>query len=144
MNSKKGVEFTARSDSLSYFDKESSQESCAQLLAWFSTSCCQHQFWRLPCWQKKFVAQKLREQKCLSLCLVVITNHQAHFVITFCEKRKVVCENCMGEPHAKVLFVSFFLQSKFVVNTFRHTPFDLEHSINVMKHKLYKWGGGGD
>ena len=92
--------------------------------------------------KKKFVAQKLREQKCFPLCLVVITDHKAHFVITFCEKRKVVCENCMGEPHAKVLFMSFFSQSKFIVNTFRNMPFDLEHSINVMKHKLYIWGGG--
>ena len=120
----------ASSDSLSHFDKESSQESCAQLLAWFSTSCCQHQFWRLPCLQKKFDAQKLREQKCLPLCLVVIRR----FLSNILWEEKSCLWKLHGGATRKSTFCEFFFsQSKFFANTFRNMPFDLEHSINVMR-----------
>ena len=108
-------------------------------MASFSTSCCQHQFWRLPCLQKKFDAQKLREQKCLPLCLVVIRR----FLSNILWEEKSYLWKLHGGATCKSTFCEFFFsQSKFFANTFRNMPFDLEHSKNVTKHKLHRRAGG--
>ena len=73
-------------------------------MASFSTSCCQHQFWRLPCLQKKFDAQKLREQKCLPLCLVVIRR----FLSNILWEEKSCLWKLHGGATRKSTFCDFF------------------------------------
>ena len=123
----------ASSDSLSHFGKESSQESCAQLLAWFSTSCCQHQFWRLPCWQKKVCCPKTSRTKVFAS--VPSCDHWSSGA--FCHNILWEEKSCLWKLHGgatrKSTFCEFFLAIQICCQHFQ------THAIRFGTfHKCYE------